>query len=183
MSTTNNNIQLQLLARDFKNTDFSSNADCAISKAIKRLFKTTEVETRTTKTIVDKGQTFSFDYYGITEFNAHASIAADKKPSTVIATIILYPEHHSESEVIYLPVRSRHFKNSSYEQPHYCALSKAAAEYFDEESALELVDYLKVGGVYFNHDVYGMWQFDIDKKRASKTKRDAIIRFVKLTRR
>ena len=88
-----------------------------------------------------------------------------------------------------MPVLAKHFIDTEFLNLSCdCALDKAAKDFFTQATKVkEHVDYLDVDRVLYNHDYYGVDEFDADKKLADEAlktdpKGNTLIRTIKLVK-
>ena len=71
---------------------------------------------------------------------------------------------------IKLPLKAKHFINTTYIDNCNCAISKAAKEFFNTDSAAEGVNELIINKTdYYSHEEYGPIEFMNDKRIAKKS--------------
>ena len=88
---------------------------------------------------------------------------------------------------IQMPVLAKHFIDTEFLNLSCdCALEKAAKDFFTQATKVkEHVHYLNIDRVLYNHDYYGVDEFDADKKLATETLKNdpegnTLIRTIKL---
>ncbi len=83
---------------------------------------------------------------------------------------------------IKLPLKAKHFINATYIDNCNCAISKAAKEFFNTDSAAEGVNELIINKTdHYSHEEYGPIEFMNDKSLAKKSEdQEAIIRTIEL---
>lgn len=83
---------------------------------------------------------------------------------------------------INLPLKAKHFINTTYIDSCNCAIAKAAKEFFNTDKADEGVNELIINITdHYSHDEYGPIEFMHDKSIAEKSEdQETIIRIILL---
>ncbi len=81
------------------------------------------------------------------------------------------------SNLIYLPVRAYHFKNSRYVLPAGCPICRAAREAFKVNDVSECVKWLTVDGTEYEHLPFTSKHYRYWRKRAEESAFDTSLLF------
>lgn len=87
-----------------------------------------------------------------------------------------------KNEIIELPLKAKHFINTTYIDHCNCAIVKAAKEFFNIDRAMEGVNELIINKTdHYSHEEYGPFEFVTDVRIAKKSEdQETIIRTIEL---